>query len=65
MKKMKAVIRKDGTLKVEVLGACGEDCVKFTERLEQRVGAPLGPRELKPEYHMTESEVEAEREVAR
>lgn len=49
MKKIKITIHKDGTQKVEVLGAVGEECVQFTKELERRLGTPLGERELKPE----------------
>jgi len=65
MKKIKITLHKDGTQKVEVLGAVGEECVQFTKELERRLGTPLGERELKPEYHETESEVERQREVDR
>ncbi len=65
MKKIKITIRKDGTQKVEVLGAVGEDCVQFTRELEKRLGTPLGERELKPEYYETESETERQHEVDR
>jgi hypothetical protein len=65
MKKMKITLHKDGTQKVEVLNASGPECVRFTEALEKRLGTPLGPRELKPEYHETETESEREREVGR
>jgi hypothetical protein len=65
MKKMKITIHKDGTQKVEVLGAVGEGCVQFTQELEKRLGTPLGPRELKPEYHETETESERDHEVDR
>lgn len=61
MKKMKITIHKDGTQKVEVLGAVGEECVELTRELEER----LGPRELKPEYHESESETEQDYEVDR
>ena len=62
MKKMKITIRKDGTQKVEVLGAVGPECVEFTRQLESRLGTQLGERELKPEYHDTETETERDRE---
>jgi hypothetical protein len=65
MKKMKITIHKDGTQKVEVLGAVGDSCVQFTQELEKRLGTPLGPRELKPEYHETETESERDYEVDR
>jgi len=62
MKKIKITLHKDGTQKIEVLGACGAECVELTRELEQRLGRPLGERELKPEYHEAESEAEPERE---
>ncbi len=62
MRKIKITLRKNGTQKVEVLGAVGPDCVEFTRELEQRLGTPLDERELKPEYHQTESESEYDRE---
>jgi hypothetical protein len=65
MKKMKITIHKDGTQKVEVLGAVGEGCVQFTQQLEKRLGSPLGQRELKPEYSETETETERDHEVDR
>ena len=64
MKKIKITLHKDGTQKVEVIGAVGEECVQFTQELEM-LGRPIGARELKPEYHETETEVERDREVAR
>lgn len=65
MKKIKVTIHKDGTQHVEVLGAVGETCVEFTRELEKRLGAPIGEREFKPEFHEVESEVERDREVER
>lgn len=65
MKKIKITLHKDGTQKVEALGIVGEGCVQFTQELERRLGTPLGPRELKPEYHETESETERQYEVDR
>lgn len=65
MKKIKITLHKDGTQKVEVLGAVGEECVPFTQQLERRLGIPLGPRELKPEFHQTETETERQHEVDR
>jgi len=65
MKKMKITLHQDGTQKVEVLGATGPECIQFTRELEQRLGSALGERELKPEYHETESETERSYEVDR
>jgi hypothetical protein len=65
MKKMKITIHQDGTQKIEVLGAVGESCVEFTQAMERRLGVPVGGRELKPEFEMTESEVEQDYEVER
>lgn len=65
MKKIKITLHKDGTQKVEVLGAQGAECVEFTRQLEQRLGKPIGERTLKPEYDITEEEIERQREVER
>ena len=65
MKKIKITLHKDGTQKVEVLGAQGAECVEFTRQLEQRLGKPMGERTLKPEYDSTERETEREKEVER
>ena len=67
MKKMKITIKKDGTQQIEVLGAHGDECVKFTEELEKRLGEPAKERELKPEFdeacESTGTEEETERGV--
>ena len=65
MRKIKITLHKDGTQKVEVLGATGEQCVQFTKDLEQRLGRQVGERVHKPEYEQTETEVEPERERER
>lgn len=62
MKQIKITLHKDGTQKVEVLGAVGAECVELTEQLERRLGVQEGQRELKPEYHETETETETDRE---
>lgn len=62
MKKIKITLHKDGTQKLEVLGAVGQECVEFTEQLERRLGVQEGERELKPEYHETEQQTEHDRE---
>ena len=51
MSKIKITLRKDGTQKVEVVDAVGQDCVELTRQLEGRLGAATGKRELKPEFH--------------
>ena len=63
MKKIKVTLHKDGTQKVEVLGAGGQECVQFTAALEKRLGSAVGERVLKPEYQQTENEIERQREV--
>lgn len=65
MKKMKITLHKDGTQKIEVLGAVGPECVQFTRELEARLGKPLGERQLKPEYDETQTETQRDREVER
>ena len=62
MKKVKITIHKDGTQKIEVFGAVGDECEKLTRELERRLGTQAGERVLKPEYHETEQESESERE---
>jgi len=61
MKKIQITLHKDGTQKVEVFGAVGAECLELTRELEKRLGAPLGERVLKPEYELTETELERER----
>jgi hypothetical protein len=64
MKKMLITIGKDGTHRIEVLGATGDECLQFTAEMERRMGAQVGERELKPEYEMEgELETEADYEV--
>ena len=63
MKKIKITLHKDGTQKIEVLGAAGSECLEFTQALENRLGTPLGEREFKPEFHETQTETERQREV--
>ena len=64
---MKITIKKDGTQQIEMLGAHADECVKFTEELEKRLGAPAKERELKPEFdeacESTGPEEETERGV--
>jgi len=65
MKKIKITLHKDGTQKIEVLGAVGEECLAFTQELEKRLGSPIGDRVLKDEFYETEIEREHDYEVAR
>ena len=59
MKKLKITLRKDGTQKIEVLGAEGSECLAFSAELEARLGSLAGKRVLKPEYS-AESRFETE-----
>ena len=54
MKKMRITLHKDGTQKLDVLDAVGEDCRTFTKAMETRLGVQSGDRVLKPEHHETE-----------
>ena len=63
MKKIKITLHKDGTQKVEVLGAVGSECVEFTRDLEKRLGKAEGERTLKTEYHQAETQSEHQREL--
>ena len=65
MKKIKITLHKDGTQKLEVLGAVGDECLEFTRELEECLGTPVGERELKPEYDETQVQQERDREVER
>ena len=51
MRKIRIVLKKDGTQEIEVHGARGADCVEFTRGLEERLGVPEGDRRRKPEYY--------------
>ena len=62
MKKIQITIRKDGTQKVEVLGAVGSECQELTRDLERRLGKAEGERSLKPEFDETATENETERQ---
>ncbi len=62
MKKIQVTIRKDGTQKIEVLGAIGSECCELTRELERRLGTTEGARTLKPEYHESVAEQEIERQ---
>ena len=44
MRKIKTMLHSDGTQKVEILGAVGENCVEFTGELEKRLGTQIGDR---------------------
>jgi len=63
MKKIQITLHKDGTQKVEVLGAVGAECVEFTRELEKRLGKAIGERVHKPEYDITEQEIERQHET--
>jgi hypothetical protein len=65
MKKIKITIAKDGTQKIEVLGAHGEDCIELTEELEKRLGFQVGDRTMKPEAKESAEQIRDENEVER
>ena len=62
MRKVRITIARDGTQRVEVIGAQGEDCLELTWRLERRLGRPVGERTLKPETADAAPERASERE---
>lgn len=63
VKKIRITISRDGTQRVEVEDAIGDECVRFTRDLERRLGHAVGERTLKPEYHdEPPREAEAEEE---
>ena len=65
VKKIRITLLKDGTQKIEVLGAAGDACLEFTRALEKRLGAVEGERTLKPEFHEAAPEVDGESELER
>lgn len=65
MSQIKITLHKDGTQKVEVIGATGANCLELTRQLEKRLGLQVGERELKPEFEQTERQTEQDREVER
>ncbi len=65
VKKIRITLLKDGTQKIEVLGAAGDACLTFTKELEKRLGSVEGERTLKPEFHEAAPEIEGESELER
>ena len=63
MRKIRIVLKKDGTQEIEVLGARGADCVEFTRELEERLGVSEGERRRKPEYYEDPESVGSETEL--
>ncbi len=60
MKKIKITLSPDGTQKIEVLGASGEECLEFTRALEERLGMQAEERVLKEEYYGNKAQREEE-----
>ena len=60
MKKIRIKITRTGEQTLEVTGAHGDECLEFSRILEQRLGVPGAPRELKPEYHESAPETDEE-----
>ena len=65
MKKIRITLFKDGTQRLEVLGASGDECLSFSRDLEERLGLPAGERTLKPEHEAAAKETDLEREDER
>jgi len=64
MGKIQITIHKDGTQKIEAIGYVGPVCTEKTGSFERRLGVVQGERVHKPEYEMTEDEIERDREQA-
>jgi hypothetical protein len=62
MRKIKVTLHRDGTQKIEALGAEGESCLELTRALERRLGVQQGERTLKDGYYEEEPVEETERE---
>ncbi len=56
MKKIKAIIGRDGQVRLEVNGAVGPVCREFTKLFEKAVGDVVRC-ELKPEHEITPEQV--------
>ena len=63
MRKIRIVLKKDGTQDIEVLGAQGAECLELSRQLEERLGVPDGERRLKPEYHEDPESASSETEL--
>lgn len=63
MRKIRIVLRKDGTQEIEVLGVQGDACVELSRELEERLGVRLGERRLKPEYYEDPEATDPETEL--
>jgi hypothetical protein len=62
MRTIRITLARDGSTRLEVLGDSGEHCLDFTAELERRLGAVVGERQYKPEFHEPEPEPEPEPE---
>jgi len=62
MRIIRITSNRDGMNHIECFGFTGEDCVKTTLEVERRLGLQVGERQLKPEFHETESDQEKEDE---
>ena len=47
---IKFIIRQDGTVTEEVIGAASHECINLTESLEKKLGE-LETRQFKPEFY--------------
>ena len=63
MAQIKMIIGKDGTTRMEVIGADGGTCLEKTRSFEEALGTQVGERVLKPEFHETVHATETEFEV--
>lgn len=55
MEQVKVTIDKNGEIKMEAIGAVGNECENWTRQLEQLLAAKgsITDSGKKPEYHMT------------
>jgi len=58
--KIKFAIKPDGTVKYEVIGTKGTDCVGETAWIDDKLGGKGLTREFKPEYYEESPEVKIE-----
>ena len=54
---IKFIIRQDGTVTEEVIGAVGNECESLTKNIEEKLGE-VQRVELKPEYYQQKQTIE-------
>ena len=53
-KTIEIIIDEDGTTHIEVNGAVGPECQKYTEAIKKALGGAVVSEDKKPEFYQTE-----------